>query len=237
MKKSLTAALVLALASIALAQQSRRWYGQPPYYWQGQQRTSELTVAQMRKLGLSEDQIIKICEKRRDLEKERDQLQKKLDAARQAAAAANAQAAGISRQLNSLQSTRLLEIYKSAMTEAQFKACRRLGYLEQARMWLRGYRSWLKLSDTQVEDIANLLVPVYEKYAAMSGELEDARRHLAELRRADKLDIQAIEEAEKQVAELSSRNVYQLRQQELVERMRPGLMPDQLERLDRVRRR
>jgi len=234
--KVAVAAVLLALPSIALPQQSRRWYGQRPSYWQGQQRTRELTIAQMRDLGLSDEQIRQVCEKRRDLEKEREKLQKELEAARQAVAAANARAAELSRQLNSLQSTRLVEIYKSAMTPSQFKAYRRLGYLDQARAWLRGYRNWLKLPDTQVEDIANLLVPVFEKYEAMMNELEEARRQLAELRRAENIDIRAIEEAEKRVAELSQRNIWQLRQQELMERMRAGLTPDQLDRLDRVRR-
>jgi len=234
--KVAVAALLLALPSIALPQQGRRWYGQRPAYWQGQQRNKDLTIAQMRDLGLSDEQIRQICKKRRDLEKERERLQKELEAARQAAAAANARAAELSRQLNSLQSTRLVEIYKSAMTDAQFKAYRRLGYLDQARAWLRGYRNWLKLTDTQVEDIANLLVPIFEKYEAISGELDEARRQLAELRRAENIDIRAIEEAEKRVAELSQRNIWQLRQQELVERMRAGLTPDQLDRLDRVRR-
>ena len=231
------AALLLALPSIALPEQGRRWYGQRPSYWQAQRRNKDLTIAQMRDLGLSDEQIRQICERRRDLEKERDRLQNELEAARAAAAAANARAAEISRQLNSLVPSRIEEIYKSVMSDTQFKAYRRLRYLEQARNWLRGYRSWLKLTDTQVEDIANLLVPVFEKYEAMSGELEEARRHLAELRRAEKIDIRAIEEAEKRVAELSTRNIYQLRQQELLERMRPGLMPDQIEKLDRIRRR
>ena len=227
-------ALVLAICATATARGASRWYGSRPSW--SPRRSGELTIAEMRKLGLTDDQILKICEKRRDLEKERERLQKEHEAARAAAAAANPRAAELSRQLNSLATSRIEEIYRAVMNDTQFKAYRRLRYLEEARNWLRGYRSWLKLTDTQVEDIANLLVPVFEKYEAMSGELDQARRQLAELRRAESIDIRAIEEAEKRVAELSQRNIWQLRQQELMERMRAGLTADQLDRLDRVRR-
>ncbi|HPD16019.1 MAG TPA: hypothetical protein PLE19_13785 [Planctomycetota bacterium] len=202
-------------------------YGQPPV---------ELSVEQQRKLGLSDEQIQKIAELRRDLEKERAKLDAQLKAASEAAAAANAEVSRLSQEVRAFSTTRLQKIYDAVLTPEQRKALDQQRYLEQAKAWLRGYQTWLKLTEAQVEDISNLLVPVFEKYAKMDDEAADARERLAELRRADKLDIAAIEKAEKEVEELSKRNVYQQRQEDLMDRMRAGLLPDQLEKIGQMRR-
>jgi len=231
------AALLLGQGATAQGQAPGRWGG-----WSrgglttGGQTANDLTIAEMRTLGLSEEQILKIAEKRRDLEKERAKLEEQLNAARDAAAAANAQVARLSLEVHELSGPAVEKIYKSVMTGEQFGAYERQRFLDQAKQWLRGHQGWLKLTDAQMEDIASLLVPVFEKYARMEGELADARERLADLRRADQLDLAAIDKAEKDLDELSKRNVFQLRQNELMERMRAGLMPDQLEKLDRIQR-
>jgi chromosome segregation ATPase len=204
--------------------------------WPGQPST-ELTIEQQRKLGLSEEQIQKIAEKRRDIEKERAALDTQLRAAQQAAAAANAEVARLNQEVQTLLSVRLVKVYESLMNETQLNAWRQQRCLEQAKQWLASYKPWLKLSDAQVDDIAALLVPVFEKYSKMEDQKTAAREGLAELRRAEKPDVAAIEKAEKELAELSRQNVYQLRQDELFDKMRAGLLPDQLEKLDKMYRR
>jgi len=203
-------------------------YGQP---------SAELTVEQQKKLGLTAEQIQKIAELRRDLEKERAKLDADLKKATEAVAAANAEIARLNQEVRELSTTRLQKIYDTVLTDAQRKALERNRLVEQAKQWLRGYQSWLKLADAQVEDISGLLVPVFEKYAKLESEVGDARERLGELRRADKIDIAAIEKAEKEAGELSKRNVYQQRQDELMDKMRAGLLPDQLEKLGQVHRR
>ena len=229
---------LLVAVQLAAAQGAvqRSWHNINPRS-PGAPPSGELTVEEQRKLGLSEAQILQIAEKRRDLEKERQKIEEQLKAAREAAAAANAQVTKLSQEIRTITTVKIERIYESVLSETQLKAFRRQRFVDQAKQWLRGYRSWLKLTDAQVDDISGLLVPVFEKYARMEGELADAQERLAASRRADKVDIQAIEKAEKGVAELSKRNVYQERQTELREAMRPGLMPDQLEKLDRVRQR
>jgi len=202
----------------------------------GGSQPAELTVEQQRKLGLSDEQIQKIAEKRRDLEKERAKLETQVKTARDAAAAANAEVARLNGEVQSILTLRLTKVYESVMSEAQVKAWRQQRFADQARQWLQGYKNWMKLTDAQMDDIANLLVPVFEKYARMDDERAAARERLADLRRADKIDVAAIDKAEKDLAELSKPNVYQLRQEELMDKMRAGLMPDQLEKLDRIHR-
>ena len=232
--------MVCAMASVAPAQAVRRgiWTGLDYSYTKaGGQASGELTIAQQRKLGLSGEQIKKIAEARRDLEKQRLAIDEQLKKARAAAAAANAEVARLSQESRTILTLKIRKVYESVMTDAQRKAWKEQQLAEQAKQWLRSYKQWLSLTDAQVEDIALLLVPVFGKYEGRQDELEDVRERLAELRRADKIDIAAIEEAEKQVAELSKPNVSAERQKELSEAMRAGLMPDQLEKFDRVKRR
>jgi len=241
MRISWAAVAVLLLAGhLAVAQQVQGRYGYrryPQYGYSYGQQSVDLTIEEQRKLGLSDAQIKKIAELRRELEKERVKLDAQLKAARDAAAAANAEVSRLNQEIRALSTTRLRKIYDDVLTPEQRKALDRRRCLEQAKAWLRGYRSWLKLSDAQVEDIAGLIAPVFEKYERMGDEAAAARERLAELRRAEKLDVAAIEKAEKEVEELSRRNIYQARQDELMEKMRAGLMPDQLEKLNRMRRR
>ena len=235
--------LALAVAATAGAQAVRTQqygggytYGRSGYPY-GQRTSAELTIEQQRKLGLSAEQIRKIAELRRDLEKERDALGKQLEAARAAASAANAEVARLNGRIGEITRVRIRKVFESVMSPEQVKAWKKQDYAEQAKQYLRGYMRWLKLTDDQMEDIAQLLVPVYEKYDKMQNSLTDARERLAELRKADPVDIAAIEKAEQEVAKLSKVNVYQERYKELREAIRPGLMPDQLEKFDRTGRR
>ncbi len=233
MKKLMAACVVAVLLPGALlAGEAYR----PPYYGYTQP-TLELTVEQQKKLGLTADQMQKIAELRRDLEKQRAKLDADMKKAAEAVAAANAEIVRIGQEIRDLSTTRLQKIYDTVLTEAQRKAMERQRLVEEAKTWLRGYQSWLKLTDAQVEDISALLVPVLEKYAKMQNEVADARERLSDLRRADKLDIAAIEKGEKEVEELAKRNVYQARQDELMDKMKAGLLPDQLEKLGQVFRR
>lgn len=221
------------VAGSAVAQQA---YRQP--YAQGRgQPSAELTIEEQRELGLSDEQIRKIAEARRELEKEREALDTQLEAARAAARQANAEVARLTTEVRELTTVRLRQVYESVMTPEQRQAWEKQQYLDQAKQYLRGYARWLKLTDAQVEDIAQLLVPVYEKYDKKTRELAEAQQHLAALRKADELDIAAIAEAEQRVADLSKTNIYRERYQELREAMRPGLMPDQLEKFERYGRR
>jgi len=207
------------------------------FYNRAGQQTEELTIEQQRKLGLSDGQIQKIAEKRRELEKERAGLDKQLKAARESAAAANAEVARLSKEIRTILTLKIRKVYESVMNKAQLKEWNQQRYLQQAKRWLVRYKGWLKLTDAQMDDIGQLLVPAYQKYEKMEGELADARERVSELWQVDKVDVKAIEEAEKKVDELSKRNIYRLRDGELREKMRAGLMPEQLEKFDRVRRR
>ncbi|MFW6163789.1 MAG: hypothetical protein ACODAJ_13550 [Planctomycetota bacterium] len=218
----------LVAAGAAAGQTYRR-----PYSPGRRQPSDELTIEEQRELGLSEEQIRAIAEARREVEKEREALDEQLEAARAAARAANAEVARLTGEVRALTTDRLRKIYESVMTPEQRRTWEKQQYLEQARQYLRRYARSLELTDAQVEDIAQLLVPVYEKYDKKTRELEEAREHLADLRKADPLDIEAIEEAEKRVAELSQTNLYRERYRDLREAMRPGLMPDQLEKFGR----
>ena len=216
------------------------WQAQPGYsYPYGMTRPQgELSIEEQRKLGLSDEQILKIAEKRRELEKERAKLDEQLKAAQGAASAANAEVARINQSIRDLSAGKAVEaVYEAVMTPEQHAKYESQRYLDQAKQWLRGYQSWLKLTDAQVEDISGLLVPVFEKYEKMTDEAAAARETLDKLRVADKLDIAAIEKAEKEVEGLSRRQVYQERQNELMDKMRAGLMPDQIDKLDRIQRR
>jgi len=78
---------------------------------------------------------------------------------------------------------------------------------------------------------------VFQKYTRMEQDMDAARDRLLELRKADKIDLAAIDKAEKEVAANSIQSVHKLRQEELMDKMRGGLMPDQLEKFDQVHRR
>jgi len=230
--------LVLAVAMSAGAQGvMRTTLPSQAYTRYGRKASSELTIEEQRKLGLSDEQIKKIAEARRDLEKERAKLDEQLVTARAAASAANAEVTRINGEIRTIITLRIRKIHEAVMTPDQLKAWKKQQYVDQAKRYLRSYMRWLKLTDEQVEDIAQLLVPVYEKYDKVQDDLTDAKEQLAELRKADKIDIAAIEKAEKQVGELSKVNVYQERNKELREATRPGLMPDQLEKFDKYGRR
>jgi len=234
--KRLSAIGIAALLLLGTARAGEPWRG--PYYgpYYGQPSV-ELSVEQQKKLGLTPEQIQKIAELRRDLEKERAKLDADLKKAAEAVAAANAEIARLNGEVRELSTTKLQKIYDSVLTDAQKKALERNRLVDQAKQWLRGYQTWLKLTDAQVEDISALLVPVFDRYAKLESEQSDARERLSAVRRADALDIAAIEKAEKQLEELSRRNFYQARQDELMDKMRAGLLPDQLEKLGQVHRR
>jgi chromosome segregation ATPase len=203
-------------------------YGQPP---------DELTIEEQRQLGLTEDQMRRIAEKRREIEKTRAKLQEQLDAAQEAVRTANAEVARLRQEIHTGLADQLREACEAVMTDAQRKEWRRQRFVEQGKQWLRGYTNWLKLTDAQVEDISALLVPVFEKYARMESQLDEAREQLAKARQATPIDLDAIDAAEKRVDELSKRNLMQLRQNDLMDAMRAGLMPDQLEKFDKIHRR
>ncbi len=230
------AAALWVMATVAGAQQVRRQqFGgyRPP----DRQRTVPLSIEEQRKLGLSDAQIQKIAEARSGLERERTKLEEQLEGAYEAVATANAAAAKLRSQIRDITSVRIRKVYESVMTPEQLAAWKKQGYLARARAYLRQYSRWLNLKDEQVEDIALLLVPVYEKYDKLDEDERAAREALAELRRAEKVDVAAIEAAEKKVAELDELNSYTGRARELRDAMRAGLMPDQLERFERAGRR
>lgn len=223
-------ALAQAQAGAVVVEQPKQpgGAGWPSYYYYGRsQSPADFTIEELRKLGLSPEQIQKIVDLRRDIEKQRAVLEAQLQAA-------NAEVARLHQEIRNLTTTRLVKAIESVMTPEQVKAWQQQEATEQAKQWLQGYRYWLKLTDAQVTDISALLAPVFAKYAKLEQDAADARNRLAELRRADKVDLAALEAAEKQVAELSTINVWQKRQAELIEKMRPGLLPDQLEKLDKI---
>jgi hypothetical protein len=237
-------AVVLCLAgATALAQDWNVRAGGPgqTVYWSGagpyQPSSKDLTIEQQRKLGLSDEQIQKIAAGRRDIEKERVGLEARIKAAQQAAGAANAELARLQGDMTTLLTQRIVKVLDSLMNEDQRKAWHQQEFAEVAKQWLQSYKGWLKLSDAQVDDIAGMLVPVFEKYNKMETDLATARQNLSELRRADKIDVAAIDKTEKDVAELSTPNVFKKRQDELMDKMRAGLMPDQLEKFDKIHHR
>jgi len=235
MMRTWTAAAIAlwVMATVAGAQEYRRQqFGgyRPP----DRQRTATLSIEEQRKLGLSDAQIQKIAEARSGLERERAKLEEQLEGAYEAVATANAAAAKLRSQVRDITSVRIRKVYESVMTPEQLAAWKKQGYVEQAKRYLRQYSRWLNLKDEQVEDIALLLVPVYKKYDKLDEDERAAREALAELRRAEKVDVAAIEAAEKKVAELDELSSYTGRTRELRDAMRAGLMPDQLERLERA---
>jgi len=230
--------VVMSLAANALGQEVMvRGGGPGQTYWSGPyapQASKDLTIEQQRKLGLSGEQIQKIAEGRRELEKERVALEAQIKTAQQAAAAANAELARLQGEMQTILTQKIVKVLDSLMNEDQRKAWHQQEFAEQAKQWLQGYKGWLKLTDAQVDDISGLLVPVFEKYGKMETDVADARTRLSDLRRADKTDVAAIDKAEKDVAEMSTQNVYKKRQDELTDKMRVGLMPDQLEKFDKM---
>ena len=127
------ALVVWCAASLASAQAvvNQRWYGQYPGYsgYLGRRPAGELTVAELRKLGLSDQQILKVAEQRRDIEKKRQEIDKQLEAARAAAAAANAHVAALNAQIRTLTTEGVEKIYESVMTKPQLEAYHRLRYV------------------------------------------------------------------------------------------------------------
>jgi hypothetical protein len=196
-----------------------------------------MSIEQMRKLGLSDEQITKIAEARRDIERERAKLADRMKAAQDAAKAANEEVSKISTEMRTLLTVKLEKAIDSIMTPEQSRTWHQQLYAEQARGWLQGYKQWLKLSDAQVEDIAGMLAPVFEKYDKVEKEMDAARDRLLDLRKADQIDLAAIDKVEKEVAANNVQNVHKLRQEELMDKIRAGLMPDQLEKFDQVHRR
>jgi len=231
--------VVAGMAATSALGQEGRWAapGAVSYGLPGQAQAADLTIEQQRKLGLTDEQILKIAEQRRDLEKERAKVEAQFKAAQEAAAAANAEVARLNQQLYADFGAKLTRIYEAAMTEPQRKAWNAKRYADQARQWLQNYKQWLKLTDAQMDDLSALLVPVYEKCEKMEQGVADTRDRLAALRKAEKPDVAAIEKAEKELAEASQQNIWQLRQNELMDKMRPGLLPDQIEKLDRIQHR
>jgi len=215
----------------APAQRPAVLYSSPGGTRQGGLALRDLTIGQQRELGLSDEQIAKIAEKRRDIERERAAIEARLQTARDALQAASAEAARVQAELQELDTARLDEVFFSVMTKEQVKAFERKRFVGLATQWLQGYRQWLKLTDAQVEDIALLLVPVFEKYDKVEDEKAAARDRLAVLRKADPLDIAAIDQAEKKLEELTKDSVYVTRQNELMKALRSGLLPDQVEKL------
>lgn len=235
-------------ASVALAQGGARLgaaergrsyrapYSRGGYQSRGQ-TLRELTIEQQRQLGLSGEQIKKIAEQRRDLERERAKIEEQLEKARDASRAVYAEVSRIQTQLRELDTEKLEAVFRSVMTKDQLKAWEQKRYLDMARQFLRGYRQWLKLTDEQVDDLALLLVPVYQKYEQIEDEKRAAREQVAELRRADEIDVVAIEKAEKELDGLQKTNVYTARRNELMKAMRSGLLPEQAKKLDQRWRR
>ncbi len=231
-----TAAVALAglLASAVGAQERGRWQGGRG--WE-RARPVTMTIEQQRKLGLSDEQIQKIAEARRDLEQERVKVEEQLKAADEAVAQANVIASGLRGQIRDITTVRLRKVYESVMTPDQLAAWKKQGYIERATRYVRQYERWLNLKADQIADLALLLVPVYEKYDKLEADETAATEELATLRRAEKVDVAAIEAAEKAVAEADRLNSGNARGRELREAMTAGLMPDQLERFERMQRR
>jgi len=144
-------AIVGALASAAVAQQGGRVTypvgGGYQGYRYGQKPSAELTIEEQRKLGLSDEQIQKIAVARREVEVQREQIQKELDAARAAASAANAEVARLNGDLRTVLTVRIRKIYESVMTPDQLKAWKKQQFVDQAKQYLRSYMRWLKLTE------------------------------------------------------------------------------------------
>lgn len=200
-----------------------------PYSYGKTQSPGDLTIEQLRNLGLTPEQIQKVADARRDIERQRAALEAQIQAA-------NSELARLYQEMRTLTTTKLVKTLEAVMTPEQAQAWRQQEARDQARQWLVGYRYWLKLTDAQVEEAVALLAPVFAKYSKGEQDLADARARLAELRRADQVDVAAVDAAEKAVAQLTSaaQNVYQKRHAELLEAMRPALTPDQLEKVDKM---
>ena len=233
-------AMAVVLVAVAASAADAQERGRPPFgRFRGQDRprSEMLTIEQQRKLGLSDEQIQKIADARGVLERERAKLEEQLRAADDAVAQANVIAWRLRGQIRDLTTVRIRKVYESVMTPEQLAAWKKQGTIEEARRYLRQYTRWLSLKDDQVEDLALMLVPVFEKYDKLEADETQAREALAKLRRAEKVDVAAVEAAEKKAAEADRLNSTAARYRELREAMRAGLMPDQLERLERGQRR
>jgi len=234
--------VLCGVVAVAQAQQAGLVVNAPgaATYWSGAnpgQGAKDVTVERLRALRLSDEQIQKFQVLRRDVEKERVALEARVKAAQQAAAAANAETARLQGELQTLLTQRIVKVLDSLMNEDQRKAWHQQDFTEQAKQWLQGYKGWLKLTDAQVDDISGMLVPVFEKYSTMEGDLVAARKNLSDLHLADAPDVAAIDAAEKKVSELSTQGIAAKRQAELMDKMAAGLLPDQLERFDKTFRR
>ena len=221
---------VAALAAAQGGRQTRPYGGyryNPRYGYT--RKLSQLSIAELRQLGLSDQQIHTVAEKRRDVERQRQAIETRLAAAREATRAANAEANRIQAELTTLTNETLESAIRSAMTDEQLKRWEHKRRLDRAKSWLRSYSYSLKLTDAQKEDIAALLVPIFTKQDGLADAIAAAQEHLDTLRRADKLDIQAIDQAEKRLAELQEQNITTARTKALLEAMRAGLLPEQLD--------
>lgn len=206
-------------------------------YWSGRgpaQAPTDLTVERLRSLRLTDEQIQKFEVLRRDIETQRVALEAQVKAAQQAAATANAEAARLQGELQTLLSEKIVKVLDSLLNEDQRKAMHQQDFTDQAKAWLQGYKGFLKLTDAQVDDIAAMIVPVFEKYSTMEADAAAARKNLSDLHLADKPDVAAIDAAEKKVSELSTQNLAKKRQDELMDKMAAGLLPDQLERFNQI---
>lgn len=229
-------AMLALLAATASAQQAPQ-RGQGGRGGQrGGPRPLTLSIEALRKLGLSAGQIEKVAAARGELERERVKLEAQLKAADDAVVAAGAASARLRGQLGELWTVRIRKVYEGTMPPEQFKAWEMQARMERARRYVRQYQRWLNLKDDQIEDLALMAVPIYEKYDKLEKGEAAAREALAELRRAEKPDVAAIEAAEKRADELDGQNSYTARTRELREAIRPGLMPDQVERFERGQR-
>ena len=242
--RSMLAMLVLCGSwTMAGAQGKQPWRGGQPggqryygsRYYRGRS-LSGLTIEEQRQLGLSDKQITQIAEKRRDLEREREKIEQRLDAARVAARTAQAEVSRIQRELSDMTTVRIEAVFRSVMSKPQLEAWDKKRFLQMAQTWLKSYGRSLNLSDAQKADIAPMLVAVYQKFETMQEDLNGAQERVKELRQADKIDISAIDKAEKQLAELQKRRIYTLRHKALLDAMRPGLLPDQIEKFEKYYR-
>lgn len=200
-------------------------------------RPLTMSIEELRKLGLSAEQVQKVSAARAELERERVTLEAQLKAADDAVVAAGAAASRVRDQLGELWTVRIRKVYEGIMTPEQLKSWEMQARMGRARRYVRQFQRWLNLKDDQIEDLALMVVPVYDKYDKLEKGEAAAREALAELRRAEKPDVAAIEAAEKRVEELDGQNSYTARSREMREAMRPGLMPDQVERFERGQRR
>ena len=203
------------------------------YYSRYTKKLGQLTIAELRELGLSDDQLQKVCETRRDLGRQVKKLEAQRDAARAAVRAANAEANRIAAEITRLTGDDLDAAIKAVMTPEQRTRWAERHLLDQAKRWLKSYSYSLNLTEAQNEDIAQLLVPVLKEQEAGRARLAEARASLETLREADKIDVKAIDQAEKSLAELEKQSPPRGHYKPLLEAMRAGLLPDQLEKFDK----